>query len=79
MKQQLGSDTIATSVWLDEQGLIRRELLDLTLNIEGEPIDASVRMTFSDFSDRHEVALPDEADVKDVTGEWERYKVHFTG
>lgn len=79
MRQQLGSDTIATSVWLDEQGLIRRELLDLTLDIGGDLIDASMRITFSDFSDRDEVAVPDEGDVKDITGEWDRYRVHFTG
>jgi hypothetical protein len=79
MREQLGSDTIATSVWLDEDGLIRRELLRLTLSIEGELIDTSMRLNFSDFSDRHEIAVPDEEDVKDVSGEWDRYKVHFTG
>ena len=76
MTQQLGSDTIATSVWIDDDGLIRRERMELSMMIEGEPIEATLRMS---FSDRHEVAVPDEGDVKDITDEWDRYKVHFTG
>jgi hypothetical protein len=77
--EQMGSDTVATSVWIDGDGLIRRERMEMTMNIEGESIDATLLMSFSDFSDRHEVAVPDEGDVKDVTLDWDRYKVHFTG
>jgi hypothetical protein len=79
LREQLGSETIETSVWLDDDGLIRRELLEFTLTIEGEQLDASMRLNFSDFSDRHEIDVPDEDDVKDVSDEFGRYKVHFTG
>jgi hypothetical protein len=79
LTRQMGSDTVATSVWLDEDGLIVRERIDMTLAIEGERLDASVRIRFSDFGDGYEVAVPDEGDVRDVTREFDRFGVHFTG
>jgi hypothetical protein len=79
MNDKLGSDTVAASVWLDRDGLIRREQLELTLLLDGEPIETAMRLNFSDFSDSHEVALPEPGDVKDITDEWFRYRVHFWG
>jgi hypothetical protein len=79
LRRQLGSEAIDVSVWLDDDGLIRRELLNLTLTIEGQDLDASMRVNFNDFSDRHEIDVPDEDDVKDVSDDYSRYKVHFTG
>ena len=79
MREQLGADAIETRVWLDEDGLIRREEVDLGMLVEGRRIDARMRLNFNDFGDGHEVALPADGDVKDVTGEWEDYKAHFSG
>ena len=40
MREQLGADAIETRVWLDEDGLIRREEVDLGMLVEGRRIDA---------------------------------------
>jgi hypothetical protein len=79
MREELGSDEIDTRVWLDEDGLIRREEVDLNMVIDGERIEGMMRLDLDDFGDGHDVVLPADGDAVDVTDEWDEYKVHFTG
>jgi hypothetical protein len=79
MRKQLGSDEIETRVWLDQDGLIRREEVDMDMVIYGERIEGTMRLDLNDFGDQHDVVLPDDGDAIDVTDEWDKYKVHFTG
>jgi hypothetical protein len=79
VRENWGADAVSLRVWLDEDGLIRREEVDLDMTVAGERIDAVLRMDLKDFGASYDVALPDDGDVEDVTDEWDRYKSLFVG
>jgi hypothetical protein len=76
----LGATSIPVSVWLDDDGLIRRERMTIPVEIApGKDIDARMVFDFKDFGPHHDVPLPDDADVEDITGEFEQYREYFAG
>jgi hypothetical protein len=80
LRESLGADSIPVSVWLDEEGLIRREEMVMPVELApGESIEAKLVIDFEDFGPHHDVELPGDDDVEDVTDEFEQYREYFTG
>jgi hypothetical protein len=76
----LGATSIPVSVWLDDDGLIRRERMTIPVEIvPGEEVDARMVFDFEDFGPHHDVPPPADADVEDVTDEFDEYREYFTG
>lgn len=54
----------------------------MTIPVEvapGEQVDARMVFDFEDFGPHHEVAVPDDADVEDVTDDVEQDRENFSG
>ena len=68
MLDQMGSKTVPFEVFVDEDGLLRRMNMDMSMKIAGEQITMAMRMDYFDFGVDVDVEAPPAADVSDVTG-----------
>lgn len=64
-----GKPRIPIEVWIDEQSLIRRERLSLTMQEGGAEFTALLDVRFSDFGRHNTIELPPEDEVFDGTGD----------
>ena len=58
-----------TTVWIDDRGLIRREVVKIPTTIEGEKVTAVMRIELLDVGEPQDVALPHSNQVYDGTDE----------
>jgi hypothetical protein len=64
-----GSPTHRVHVWIDGDGLIRREQMGFSFTESGEKADARLVLDFLDDGTPQEIALPDDDEVVDVSDE----------
>jgi hypothetical protein len=67
MLEQMGSKSIPFEVFVDEDGLLRRMAMDMSMKIEAEQITMAMRMDYFDFGVDVDVEAPPAGDVSDVT------------
>jgi hypothetical protein len=76
----LGATKVPVSIWLDDDGLLRREAMTIPVEITADQqADARMVFDFEDFGPHHDVPVPEDADVEDVTDEFEQYRQYFSG
>jgi hypothetical protein len=68
MLDQLGGDGVPFEVFVDEDGLLRRMTMDMSMAIEGERVSMDMRMDYFDFGVDVNVQAPPASDVYDATG-----------
>jgi hypothetical protein len=68
MLDQLGAKGVPFEVFVDENGLLRRMTMDMSMKIVGEQITMAMKMDYFDFGVDVEVEAPPAGDVSDVTG-----------
>jgi hypothetical protein len=68
MLAQLGAKGVPFEVYVDDDGLLRRMTMDLSMTIEGRPVRMRMRMDYFDFGVDVDVQAPPAGDVFDVTG-----------
>lgn len=64
-----GSPTHQVHVWIDGDGLIRREQLNFSFVEAGEKVESRVVLDFLDVGTPQEIALPDDDEVVDISDE----------
>jgi hypothetical protein len=64
-----GSPTHRVHVWIDADGLIRREQLSFSFVESGERMDSRIVLDFLDVGKPQEIALPDDDEVDDISDE----------
>ncbi|HWM10514.1 MAG TPA: hypothetical protein VNO82_14275 [Solirubrobacteraceae bacterium] len=64
-----GSPTHRVHVWIDEDGLIRREEMTFSFTEAGEKSDARLVLDFLDVGTPQEIALPDGDEAYDISDE----------
>ena len=69
MKKQAGVDEIPVEVFVDEDGLLRRMLMKMSMAIEGERVSMEMLADYYDFGVEVNVEAPPAAQVFDVTDE----------
>ena len=67
MLEQLGSDGVPFEVFVDDDGLLRRMTMDMSMTIEGEQMTMSMRTDYFDFGVDVDVQPPPARDVTDAT------------
>lgn len=67
MLDQLGSDSVPFEVFVDDDGLLRRMTMDMSMALEGEQITMALRMDYFDFGVEVDVQAPPARDVYDAT------------
>lgn len=67
MLDQLGSASVPFEVFIDEQGLLRRMSMDMSLTIEGEQLQMEMQMDYYDFGVAVDVQAPPAGSVLDIT------------
>ena len=68
MLDQLGGKGVPFEVYVDEDGLLRRMTMDMSMQIEGEQVTIAVKMDYFDFGVDVNVQAPPAGDVFDATG-----------
>jgi hypothetical protein len=68
-----GSPTHRVNVWIDDDGLIRREEMTYSFTDGGEKLRARALLDFLDVGRPHEIAFPDDDEVIDVSDELAGY------
>ena len=68
MLEQLGSKSVPFEVFVDEDGLLRRMTMDMSMKIDGEQMTMSLRMDYFDFGVDVDVKAPPARDVTDASG-----------
>lgn len=68
MLDQLGGDGVPFEVFVDEDGLLRRMTMDMSMAIEAERVSMDMRMDYFDFGVDVNVQAPPASDVYDATG-----------
>ena len=68
MLDQLGAKSVPFEVFVDDDGLLRRMTMDMTMTIEGEHMSMKVSMDYFDFGVDVNVQAPPASDVFDATG-----------
>lgn len=63
-----GERSLPVEVWVDQQGLVRRETYTEQLNLRGQPTTVESSMELYDFGAPVVAPLPPAADVTDLTG-----------
>jgi hypothetical protein len=64
-----GSPTDRVNVWIDDDGLIRREVMTYSFTEAGEKVRARAVLDFLDVGRQQEIAMPDGEEVVDVSDE----------
>ena len=67
LEKAWGSPTHRVHVWIDEEGLIRREQLTFSFTEAGEKAKARAVLDFLDVGTKQEIPLPDDDEVYDVS------------
>jgi hypothetical protein len=67
LEEAWGSTKEDYTVWIDEQGIVRRERVKLTIADKEGRMKMDMDMRFKDVGRPHEVAMPDDAEVVDIT------------
>lgn len=67
LKKQTGMDEIPTEVFVDDDGLLRRTLMKMSLAVGGEKASMEVLSDYYDFGVEVDVEAPPAAQVVDVT------------
>ena len=68
-----GSPTHRVNVWIDDDGLIRREQMTYSFTDGGEKVRARALLDFLDVGRPQEIAFPDDDEVVDVSDELAGY------
>ena len=68
MLDQLGANGVPFEVFVDDDGLLRRMRMDLSMTVEGESMTMAMKMDYFDFGTDVNVQAPSPSDVFDATG-----------
>jgi hypothetical protein len=68
MLDQLGAKGVPFEVFVDEDGLLRRMTMDMSMKIVGEQVTMAMKMDYFDFGVDVNVQAPPARDVYDATG-----------
>ena len=68
MLDQFGAGGVPFEVYVDDDGLLRRLTMDMSMTIEGRPVTMAMRMDYFDFGLDVDVQAPPASDVFDATG-----------
>jgi hypothetical protein len=68
MLDQLGAKGVPFEVFVDEDGLLRRMTMDMSMKIVGEQVTMAMTMDYFDFGVDVSVQAPPARDVYDATG-----------
>jgi hypothetical protein len=68
MLDQLGAGGVPFEVYVDDDGLLRRITMDMSMTMEGRPVTMAMRMDYFDFGLDVDVQAPPASDVFDATG-----------
>ena len=68
MLDQLGANGVPFEVFVDDDGLLRRMRMDLSMTVEGESMTMAMKMDYFDFGTDVNVHAPPPSDVFDATG-----------
>ena len=64
---QIGSPHIPTEVWIDDDGLVRRQHMTMEMDIDGTPIAMDMTMDVTEYGVEVDVTPPPAADTVDIT------------
>ena len=67
LEQAWGDEPMPMTVWIDDEGLIRRERFVMTMRQEGEEVRLDARVDLLDIGRPVAIDLPDDDSVQDVT------------
>ena len=67
MLDQLGAEGVPFEVFVDDDGLLRRMTMDMSMQMEGERVTMAVKMDYFDFGTDVNVQAPPASDVFDAT------------
>jgi hypothetical protein len=62
-----GSPTYPTEVWVNDDGYIERQKMEMTQKVEGQTIKSAVDVRYTDFGTAVDIDTPDPDDVRDMT------------
>ena len=68
MLGQLGAKGMPFEVFVDDDGLLRRLTMDMSMQVMGQPMSTKVSMDYFDFGVDVDVQAPPAGDVTDATG-----------
>jgi hypothetical protein len=68
MLGQLGAKGMPFEVFVDDDGLLRRLTMDMSMQVMGQPMSTKVSMDYFDFGVDVDVQAPPARDVTDATG-----------
>jgi hypothetical protein len=67
LQRSWGNEPMLMTVWIDDDGLIRRERFTITMREQGEEVKLDARIDLLDIGKSVNVELPDDDVVEDVT------------
>jgi hypothetical protein len=67
LQRSWGNEPMPMTVWIDDDGLIRRERFTITMREQGEEVELDARIDLLDIGKSVKVELPDDDAVEDVT------------
>jgi len=67
LQRSWGNEPMPMTVWIDDEGLIRRERFTITMREQGEEVKLDARIDLLDIGKSVKVELPDDDAVEDVT------------